>query len=133
MLIASTGLLVGCNSLTVEQEMLLAAARSIEGAPIKREVLLSTLGLEETKSVRLDGSIRSRRMSFVEFWHHESGLAVVAYDSEKAGETAILVPTIDPANRKADDYIGKPVGPPRPTFESFVIARGDRVIFRSDQ
>ena len=35
----------------------------------------------------------------------------------------------DAAERKATDYIGKAVGPPRQSFESFVIMRGEKVVF----
>ena len=112
--------------------------KRLAAVPFKREELLSAFGVEDRPSQRLDGSLRSSRMSFTETWEHPSGLTITAYDSEYAGDLKIVPGSIDSLindpGRKPTDFIGDPgIGPPRKSFEQFVISQGDKMLFRSNE
>lgn len=131
-------ILAGCGRLTEDQEHLLDEARAINRYPVKRQVLLSRLGIEGLPSQRLDGSVRSRRMSFTESWKHGSGLTIMAFDSEYAGELAIVPGSIDEKlnapGRRSTDFFGTPyIGLARTTFEGIVLSNGDKVLYRSTE
>jgi hypothetical protein len=131
-------ILAGCCRLTEDQEHLLGAARAINRYPVKRQVLLSRLGLEGLPSQRLDGSVRSRRMSFTESWEHGSGLTILAFDSEYAGGLAIVPGSIDekldaPGRKPADFFGTACIGPARKTFEGIMVSKGDEVLYRSTE
>ena len=131
-------ILAGCGSLTEDQTHVLAEARAINRYPVKREVLLGALGLKGLPSQRLDGSVRSRRMSFTESWEHRSGLTVTAFDSEYVGKLTIVPGSIDKIlnapGRSPSDFVGTPyIGPARTTFEGIVVSKGDKILYRSTE
>ena len=128
----------GCTNLTEEQEGMLEKARLVQNFPVKRSSLVSILEIGDISSEQLGGGVRGGRMSFIETWQHPSGLTITAYDSEYVGDMAIIRESIDAIlnnpNRKATDFVrtlGAP--PPRPTFEGFVVTKGDTKIYTSTE
>jgi len=127
----------GCSGPGNDQEQLLAGARSVRQLPVKRAVLMASLGLDGLKSERYGGSIRGGRMFFMESWQHGSGLSVKAWDSEYVGDVAITRCSIDDilkaqGEKAGDDAVNHDSSPARVSFQEFVVLRGDKVLYSSE-
>jgi hypothetical protein len=131
-ILVACSLIVGCYSLTDDQQRVLTQARSVGPVPVKRAKLLTTLDLKQDASQRLNGGVRGGRMTFTENWQHKSGLTITAYDSEYVGNLPIMRESIDEI---LNNPTRKPSGivPPRKTFEGFRVSTGKKVIFSCDE
>ena len=133
-ILVACSLLMGCYSLTDDQQRVLTQARSVGPAPVKRSKLLTTLDLAQEASQRSHGGVRGGRMAFTEIWQHKSGLTITAYDSEYVGNLPIVRNDI-----LVDEVLNKPtwkptdISPPRKTFEGFYVSSGKKELFSCDE
>jgi hypothetical protein len=125
----------GCARISDDEARLLAQAKSVQHFPILRSTLLTTLGLHEAQSERTGGRIRSGHIQFSETWQLQSGLSVIAYDSQYVSRDAVITresinDILSNPDRRSKVIVGG--GSPRDTFNGFSIFKGDKVIYRSD-
>lgn len=118
--------LLACSCVSPDQKRFIESARTITEFPVKREHLISVLDLECNSSWR-SSDIICYGLNFRETWRHESGLTVTATDSDPAGldygdEFEKMISPMQ-GNQKT--------APRRNSFDYFVVANDERVLYQS--
>jgi hypothetical protein len=152
-------LLLSSCGLSSEKEAVIARAGSIHEFPVPRATLMATLGLGNQPGERHDVSIRGRRVSSSETWHHPAGLTIAAYDATLTrreigdvllGRSPDEIPADDMTltGTEIDDVLpgrssdepglpGEPAMPaalpPGESFDRFEVKDGKKVLFRSGE
>ena len=121
--------LLSCDGVRRDEQRLAEQARTISEFPISRRVLISTLHLEDVKSIRSGGSIRNGHMRFFETWHLPNGLLINAYDSDVVNDPIIIRRSIDDILKTAPPNSIISGSDTRPSFQQVWIttSSGERI------